>query len=155
MWLLQMPWLLEPGSADALRRDVGDAAPTRMLREFCVAVETLTAEQTLVLVLEDLHWSDAATIELLGALAERTEPARLLVLASYRPVDAAMRDHPVAALRRGLLRHQTASELSLDLLSESAVDSYPASASRGSKRRRALRRRSRNRPTATHCSWSR
>jgi predicted ATPase len=33
-----------------------------------------------ILVLEDLHWSDASTIDLLAYLGERTAPARRLVV---------------------------------------------------------------------------
>ena len=42
------------------------ATQERMLRELAEAVDVLTAEQPLVLVLEDLHWSDAATLDLLA-----------------------------------------------------------------------------------------
>jgi len=48
------------------------------------AIEAITAEHPLVLVLEDLHWSDASTVELLSLLARRREPARLLVIGIYR-----------------------------------------------------------------------
>jgi predicted ATPase len=37
-----------------------------MLRELCDALEVLTATQPLVLVLEDLQWSDTATLAWLG-----------------------------------------------------------------------------------------
>ena len=52
-------------------------------------------EQPLVLVLEDLHWSDAATLDLLAWLARRREPARLLLIGTYRP---ASRDRRSAIL---------------------------------------------------------
>jgi len=45
----------------------------------------------LVLVLEDVHWSDYSTLDLLSVLARRREPARLLVLCTLRPVDAGRR----------------------------------------------------------------
>ena len=56
--------------------------PERMLREMARALEVLSAERPLVLVLEDLHWSDYATLDLLAVLARRQESARLLVLAA-------------------------------------------------------------------------
>ncbi len=123
-WLLQLPWLLEPGEADALRRDVGNATSNRLLREFCVAIEHLTKEQPLILVLEDLHWADSATVDLIGALAERADPACLLLICTYRSVDAAIHDHPIAPLRRSLQRHGAAAELPLDGLSEADAQSY-------------------------------
>ena len=60
----------------------------RMLREITDAIELLTVDQTIVLVLEDLHWADHSTVDLLARIAQRTEPARLLLLATYRPYDS-------------------------------------------------------------------
>jgi DNA-binding winged helix-turn-helix (wHTH) protein len=41
----------------------------RMLNEICDAVESMSSDQTLVLVFEDLHWADLSTLDLLSALA--------------------------------------------------------------------------------------
>ena len=64
----------------------------------------LSAEQPLVLVLEDLHWSDPSTLEALAMLARRREPARLLVLGTYRPAEVVVRDHPLQTVKQELLR---------------------------------------------------
>jgi DNA-binding winged helix-turn-helix (wHTH) protein/tetratricopeptide (TPR) repeat protein len=120
-WLLQMPWLPGPDEAKGIQNAAFGATPTRMLREFCVAVEALSEERTLVLWLEDLHWSDASTVDLLAALAARSDPARLLVLATYRPVDAAAGSHPIAPLKRSLLEQHRCEELWLEPLDEAAV----------------------------------
>jgi class 3 adenylate cyclase/tetratricopeptide (TPR) repeat protein len=45
----------------------------------------LAESQPLVMLVEDLHWSDASTIELLGWLLEQAPTTQLLVLASFRP----------------------------------------------------------------------
>ena len=59
-WLVQMPWLLTAAHREQLlRRTPGDDGGT--LREFAEVVDTLTAETPLVLIFEDLHWSDYAT----------------------------------------------------------------------------------------------
>ena len=70
-----------------MQRQGQSATQARMLRELAEAVEVLAAERPLVLVLEDLHWSDPSTVEALALLARRREAARLLVLGTYRPVD--------------------------------------------------------------------
>ena len=123
-WLAQLPWLLDD-AAEAGSEGAGvQTTSTRMLRELCVALDELARERTLLLWLEDLHWSDLATLDLLAALARRPGPARLLVLASYRPVDAAASAHPVAALKRSLLERGECQELSLELLDERDVAAY-------------------------------
>ena len=123
-WLAQLPWLETPDEKKQIPDTGLGSTPTRMLREFCLAMEALSRERTVVLVLEDLHWSDLATIDLIAALASRPDPARLLVLASYRPVEAAARSHPVAPLKRSLCEQQLCHELKLPTLDEAAVQTY-------------------------------
>jgi DNA-binding winged helix-turn-helix (wHTH) protein/tetratricopeptide (TPR) repeat protein len=123
-WLAQMPWLGEADAAHEMEVPAPAPTPVRMFREFCVAVEALSEKRPLVLWLEDLHWSDAATLDLLAALASRSDPARLLVLATYRPVEAAVTSHPVAPLKRTLSEQQACEELELGPLDETAVRAY-------------------------------
>ena len=98
----------------------------RMLREMAEALNVVTAAQPLVLVLEDLHWSDYATLDLLAALARRREPARFLLLGTYRPPDALHRGHPLQTVTHELHMHGQCAELPLTLLSEAAVADYLA-----------------------------
>lgn len=84
-WLAQLPALLEPDELDTLNARIIGATRERMLRELVDALDELAREQTLVLVLEDLHWADYSTLDLLEALARRNEPARLLVIGTHRP----------------------------------------------------------------------
>jgi tetratricopeptide (TPR) repeat protein len=123
-WLLQLPSLLGPGEAESLRGQLGPVKRDRMLRELCVAIDISTRDRPLLLVLEDLHWSDPATVELIGALSERIEPARFMLLASYRPVDAALPGHPIARLHRELRQRGASRDLPLKPLSEDAAGSY-------------------------------
>jgi predicted ATPase len=51
-----------------------------MLRELTEALEAFTRDVPLILLLEDLHWSDSATLEWLGYAARRRDVARLLVV---------------------------------------------------------------------------
>ena len=124
-WLMQMPWLL-PSPDLAYDPQLLAATSARMLREFCVLLESLASEIPLVLWLDDLHWSDHATIDLLDALARRQESSRILVVASYRPVDAAIADAPVRQLKRSLVQQNSAIELPLELLTADAVGDYLA-----------------------------
>src|SRR5262249_53980153 len=68
-WLVQMPGLLDGDALKVLQQQTQGATRERMLREMAEVVEALTAEQPLVLVLEDLHWSDYATVDLLSFVA--------------------------------------------------------------------------------------
>ena len=79
-----------------------------------------------MLVVEDLHWSDYATLDWLAFVARRRAAARLLVLGTYRPADAAMRAHPVHTVAQELQRQERCTELVLHYLSEAGVVAYLA-----------------------------
>ena len=70
------------------------------------ALEALTAEAPLVLLIEDLHWSDFSTLELIAAVARRSEAARLLILGTYRPVEMLTHDHPLRTMKQELELHR-------------------------------------------------
>jgi predicted ATPase/DNA-binding winged helix-turn-helix (wHTH) protein len=123
-WLVQMPSLVSPDERDALSREIFGATPDRMLREMADAIDALADQTPLVLVIEDLHWSDYSTLDLLSALARRRERARLLVIASYRPVEVILNEHPMNAVKQELQMHKQAEELAVDFLTESAVSEY-------------------------------
>ncbi|HEY7039387.1 MAG TPA: adenylate/guanylate cyclase domain-containing protein [Methylomirabilota bacterium] len=63
--------------------------PEQLKRQIILAtyalVERRLAAGPLVLIVEDLHWADAASIELLGVVADRLADRPLLVLLMYRP----------------------------------------------------------------------
>jgi DNA-binding winged helix-turn-helix (wHTH) protein/tetratricopeptide (TPR) repeat protein len=123
-WLAQMPALLPPAEWEALQRLVGTTGQTRMLRELTEALDALTTERPLVLVLEDLHWSDRATLEWLAYVARRPDPARLFILGTYRPVEAVVQAHPLRTILTELRQHGQCVELALDYLSEADVAAY-------------------------------
>jgi DNA-binding winged helix-turn-helix (wHTH) protein/tetratricopeptide (TPR) repeat protein len=123
-WLVQMPALVPRPEWEALQRAVGHPVQTRMLRELTEALDALTTECPLVLVLEDLHWSDHATLEWLAYVARRPDPARLLLLGTYRPVDAIVHAHPLRTVLTELQQHGQCAELALDYLAEGAIVAY-------------------------------
>lgn len=125
-WLVHMPGLLSPADLEALQRRVLGASRERMLREFAEVLAGLTATRPLVLVLEDLHWSDASTLDLLAALARRREPARFLLLGTYRPADATQHDQPLRTVVSELALHGQCASLPLTPLTAVAVGDYLA-----------------------------
>jgi hypothetical protein len=69
MWLVQLPGLVGATELERVQRQVQGVTQTRMVRELADALAVLTADRPLVLVLEDLHWSDHSTVEFLAYLA--------------------------------------------------------------------------------------
>jgi DNA-binding winged helix-turn-helix (wHTH) protein/tetratricopeptide (TPR) repeat protein len=144
-WLVHLPALVPAADYEAVQRRAGRATRERMLRELAEAVEGLTAARPLLLVLEDLHWSDRATLDWLASVAQRRAAARLLVLGTYRPAEAVMQAHPVRRVTQELLLHGQGVEVPLGLWEEPAVAAYltqrlgagarPASLARGLQQR--------------------
>jgi DNA-binding winged helix-turn-helix (wHTH) protein/tetratricopeptide (TPR) repeat protein len=123
-WLLQLPALLPVSDLETLPPRASGTSPQRMLRELAEAVEVLTATQPLVLVLEDLHWSDVSTLDWLAYVAQRRAPGRLLVVVTYRPVDALVQGHPLPRAVQELQRHGQAMEIRLTALAVTGVEAY-------------------------------
>lgn len=123
-WVTQLPRLAETGDAATPANAYPTATP--MLRELAAALEAVACEQLLILVLEDLHWSDPSTLDLVALLARRPEPARLLLVGTYRQTDAAVLDHPVRDLMRDLRTRRLAREVRLRNLSAADVAAHVA-----------------------------
>lgn len=124
-WLLQLPGRVDDATAERLRGRATTPSWEGRLLELSEAVETLAAEQPLVLVLEDLQWSDASTLDALAQLARRTVAAQLLVVASYRP-EALADCHPFVATRPRLLENERCVEMRLGRLPVEQVEAYLA-----------------------------
>ncbi|HTA44892.1 MAG TPA: protein kinase [Bryobacteraceae bacterium] len=86
-WCLQFPAVFSSGAMDQILREATGATKDRMLRELGDAFAALTAETLVLLVLEDMHWTDPASVDMLRHLAERARGQRLLLLVTARPED--------------------------------------------------------------------
>jgi predicted ATPase len=123
-WVAQMPSLLPSAERESLRSQATGTTRERMLREMAHAIEVLTAEAPLLLVLEDLHWSDYSTLDLISYLARHGDAARLMVIGTVRPVDMILGDHPLKSVKRELQAHGLCHELPLTYLAEDVVAEY-------------------------------
>jgi predicted ATPase len=126
MWLVQLAGLVSEIELERLQRQLQGTTRSRMMRELAEALEVLAAETPLVLVLEDLHWSDRSTVELLAYLGQRREAARLLILGTYRPAETVVRAHPLRGMVQELGGRGQCVELRLELLSAADVGAYVA-----------------------------
>jgi predicted ATPase len=104
------------GRLDQLLRD---EAPREVL--FGALLERLRdARVATVLVIEDVHWADEATLDLLRFLARRLGPASALLVVTYRD-DELGPQHPVQLLAGDLASSALVQRLGLAPLSRQAV----------------------------------
>jgi predicted ATPase len=125
LWLQQMPSLDGAAKLRPPRHAILGATRERMLREMAEALEALTDERPIALVMEDLHWGDDSSFNLISYLAQRRRPARLLLIATYRPAEVMLtEDNPLRSLKQELQARQQCHELPLRFLDEIAVGEY-------------------------------
>ena len=122
-WLAQMPALVRPERLAELQRRASGATPGRSLRELAEALDALSADAPVVVVFDDLHWTDPSTAEFVAFLASRREPARLLLIGTYRTAEVP-RDHPIRKVTGELIARRQASSIALNDLGVDAIDAY-------------------------------
>lgn len=120
-WLLQLPWLIDRDEQERLQAGLANSTQDRMLREFSELVEQLTTVRPLLIVTEDLHWCDEATVRLIDHVARRRPPARLMWIATYRTPELVANEHPLNGLRHELRARKLCEELLLDPFSEAEL----------------------------------
>ncbi len=80
-----------------------------------VLVQSVAARRALVMTIEDIHWADPATLDLLRHLAPRVGATRALVVASFRD-DSIGHESPLGAALARLQRESTVHQISLEPL---------------------------------------
>jgi DNA-binding winged helix-turn-helix (wHTH) protein len=127
-WAMQLPAYIPLDRWNLPARDIAGAGRERMLREICDFVEGVSLARPVLLVLEDLHWADYSTIDLLSVLARRRSRARLMIVGSYR---SGLGHHPVTQVCHALALQKLCSEIRLEPLSETAITDFLANVGQG------------------------
>ncbi|WP_246079840.1 helix-turn-helix transcriptional regulator [Nonomuraea mesophila] len=91
----------------------------QLYEEVLILVERVAADQPLVIAIEDLHWADAATRELLGFLARNLTQAGVLLAITYRQQETG--DGLLGPLLSELSRRPRTTTLRLDRLDRQGV----------------------------------
>ncbi len=124
-WCLQLPAAFaSSGSLEKLQQETIGATKERMLREMGDALEAITAVAPLTILLEDLHWADTSSVELLRHLCQRIERQRLLIIGTFRPEDVALTSHPLKTYKLEIQAHNQCDEIALDSLGQEYIASY-------------------------------
>ncbi len=124
-WYLQVAaGASDQASVARLRAEAEAASQERMKRELGALFEDISRAQPVILFLDDLHWADASTVDLVNYLASRFADMRVLVLVTYRPADMALAGHPFLAVKGDLLARGAFEELALRFLAPADVARY-------------------------------
>jgi predicted ATPase len=148
----------EPGSQEPADTGLGRYGIYRAVRRL---LEQVVPASGLVLILDDLHWADEATIELLDYLVRHPPRGPVLIVVAYRPAQASPR---LAALM------QAARPIAVTPLNEAEVEEFLGPGVNRTRREALFAasggnpfylealapeaRTSCRRPSARHCGWS-
>ncbi|WP_147432005.1 helix-turn-helix transcriptional regulator [Motilibacter peucedani] len=91
-WLARLLPELGPAADEPVAGTAGDLGRGRLFEGLLALTERLAAERPLLLVVEDLHWADRSTRDLLAYLVRMTPAGRLLLVLTYR-TDELRRGH--------------------------------------------------------------
>jgi tetratricopeptide (TPR) repeat protein len=122
-WYVQVSPLMGE-SSELLAQDAKAASHERMRREFVSFFEELSRTRPVVLFLDDLHWADASTCELLAYLGVRMGNIRILILTTYRPAAILACKHPFLPLKLELERRGLCEDVPLPLLGLNDIETY-------------------------------
>lgn len=124
-WLFQMSNLLSADELADLIPKISQNSTRRMLREAAEFFENLSIGSFFILIVDNAHWIDEATLDLIALLAFRRSEARLLIIVSYRPCENSAGVQRIEKLREELLHRGVCRELSLQRLAQLDQVEFP------------------------------
>ncbi len=114
-WCMELPTAFaSSGSLEKLQQDTIGATKERMMREMGDALGMLASASPVVLLLEDLHWADPSSVDLLRHLSQRIGTQRLLIAGTFRPEDVERSGHPLKSYKAEMQVHNLCDEIALD-----------------------------------------
>jgi predicted ATPase len=138
MKLLAPSWYVQlaPLAADDLSlarvlAEAKQASQERRKREIGVFLREVCRQRPLVLFLDDIHWADPSSVDLLAYLGSKSAEWRLLLILSYRSSDLLRTHHPFGPVKVELQGRGLCREIPLPLLNRYDFDRYLALAFAG------------------------
>ena len=124
-WCLELPTAFaSTGSLEKLQQETIGATKERMLREMGDALGMLATSSPVLLLLEDLHWADPSSVDLLRHLGQRISGQRLLIAGTFRPEDLERSNHPLKSYKAEMQAHKLCEEVAVGSLSREQIAKY-------------------------------
>ena len=123
-WYAHVAPLSQEGAADEVKTDIKSASQERMKRELSAFLHEISQVKPLLLFIDDLHWADVSTVDMLAYLASKFAGLRLLILTTYRSSDLLLAKHPFLQLKRDLQARGLCHQIMLQFLTSEDVENY-------------------------------
>jgi predicted ATPase len=126
-WYVQLaPLAADDPSLAGVRAEAEGARQERRKRELGVFLRELPRPSPLVLFLDDIHWADPSSTDLLAYLGSRCAGLPMLLVLTYRPSDLLRSQHPFGPVKLDLQGRGVCREIALPYLSRDDIDRYLA-----------------------------
>jgi serine/threonine protein kinase/tetratricopeptide (TPR) repeat protein len=102
------------------------ASLEQMKRELKAFFQELSVRQPVVLFIDDLHWSDISTIDLLAFLVSKFDQLRMLIVTTYRPSELLLARSPFVQVMLDFQSRGLRSEIALRFFSRNEIERYLA-----------------------------
>lgn len=106
--------------------DAKAASQERIKRELVAFLQEVCEHTPLVIFVDDLHWADLSTVDLLSYLGSKCASMRLLLVGTYRPSELLTEKHPFLSVKLELQSHGRCREIFLGFLSREDIELYLA-----------------------------
>jgi adenylate cyclase len=124
-WYAQVaPQAENDAAVQNMTREAQASSPERLKRELLAFLQELSRLRPVLLFLDDLHWADVSTVDLLAYLGGRCPGLRLLVVVTYRPTELLLGPHPFVPVQRELVGRGVCREVALGFLDRGDIDRY-------------------------------
>jgi adenylate cyclase len=121
-WYLQVAPSLGDSTQETLAEQARTASPERMKREFHGFLEEIARVRPVVFFLDDVHWSDESTCDLLSYLGSRCASLPVLLVATYRPSDLQAARHVFPQVKARWQGGGGSREIALEFLTRDDVE---------------------------------
>jgi predicted ATPase/predicted Ser/Thr protein kinase len=126
-WYVQLqPLVADDPSLARVRAEAKAVSQERLKRELAVFLYELSRQGPLILFLDDIHWADPSSVDLLAYLGNKCSGWRLLLVLTYRPSDLLRTQHPFGPVKLDLQARNICREIALPFLTRNDFNHYLA-----------------------------
>jgi len=126
-WYLQVAQSSIDDSSERLAlAQLQASSQERMKRELSAFFEELSRSSPVLFFLDDIHWADVSTVDMLAYLATHFASTRMMTVVTYRPTELLLTKHPFSQLKLDLQSRGLCKELQLEFLSVEDVERFLA-----------------------------
>jgi tetratricopeptide (TPR) repeat protein len=124
-WYVQIaPLSANDSSVSRVMEDAKAASQERLKRELSSFLQEASRVRPLVFFLDDLHWADVSTVDLLAYIGGKLGSLRMLIVATYRPSDLLLAKHPFAETKLVLQERGVCRDVAVSFLTPADVELY-------------------------------